>query len=411
MIRRPAAILALLTGLNLLNYLDRYVLVGGAAADPWPSSSSRTSRAGSSRPCSSLGYFVTSPIFGALGDRLPRKGLIALGVLVWSAATIASGLREHRGMLLVARAFVGIGEASYATLAPTIIDDITPPETQGPRARDLLRRDAGRLRARLPARRPRREAAGAGARRSSSRAARASCSRCSCLVDRGAGAQALDREAGHPRATSARSSKVPLYRRGVLGYCAYTAAIGAFSYWAPKFLYRAVRARSLKDANLSFGVDHRRRRRASARLGGMWADRVRAASPHGDQPTRTSNAHASRFPPDLRARQRDRCAARGDRFVSPSPTASSCSSSSAISRSSCLHVADQRDRASSRVPPELRASAMAVSIFAIHLLGDLWSKPFVGMLIDHWAVEVAMMTLPVAIAVSAFIWWPRKAKA
>ena len=54
---------------------------------------------------------------------------------------------------------------------------------------------------------------------------------------------------------------------------------------------------------------------------------------------------------------------------------------------------------------------MAVSIFAIHLLGDLWSKPFVGMLIDHWAVEVAMMTLPVAIAASALIWWPRKAKA
>ena len=60
------------------------------------------------------------------------------------------------------------------------------------------------------------------------------------------------------------------------------------------------------------------------------------------------------------------------------------------------------------VPPELRASAMAVSIFAIHVLGDLWSKPFVGMLIDHWPVEVAMMTLPVAIVVSALIWWPRK---
>ena len=30
-----------------------------------------------------------------------------------------------------ARAFVGIGEASYATLAPTIIDDITPPEKKG----------------------------------------------------------------------------------------------------------------------------------------------------------------------------------------------------------------------------------------------------------------------------------------
>jgi len=39
-----------------------------------------------------LGYFVTSPIFGMLGDRLSRKRLITLGVLTWSAATVASGL-------------------------------------------------------------------------------------------------------------------------------------------------------------------------------------------------------------------------------------------------------------------------------------------------------------------------------
>jgi hypothetical protein len=60
------------------------------------------------------------------------------------------------------------------------------------------------------------------------------------------------------------------------------------------------------------------------------------------------------------------------------------------------------------VPPEVRASAMAISIFAIHLLGDLWSKPFVGMLIDHFPVEAAMMTLPVAVFIAAAIWWPRK---
>ena len=59
------------------------------------------------------------------------------------------------------------------------------------------------------------------------------------------------------------------------------------------------------------------------------------------------------------------------------------------------------------VPPEARASAMAVSIFAIHLLGDLWSKPFVGILIDHVPVELAMLTLPLAVAISAGIWWPR----
>ena len=36
------------------------------------------------------------------------------------------------------------------------------------------------------------------------------------------------------------------------------------------------------------------------------------------------------------------------------------------------------------------------------------SKPFVGMLIDHLPVEIAMLTLPVAVVISAVIWWPRK---
>ena len=38
-----------------------------------------------------LGYFLTSPIFGYLGDRLPRKWLIAAGVFVWSLGTVLSG--------------------------------------------------------------------------------------------------------------------------------------------------------------------------------------------------------------------------------------------------------------------------------------------------------------------------------
>ena len=59
------------------------------------------------------------------------------------------------------------------------------------------------------------------------------------------------------------------------------------------------------------------------------------------------------------------------------------------------------------VPPELRASAMAAMIFAIHLFGDLWSPPLLGLLNDHLPSTVAMMALPIMFAVSAIIWWPR----
>ena len=75
------------------------------------------------------------------------------------------------------------------------------------------------------------------------------------------------------------------------------------------------------------------------------------------------------------------------------------------------------------VPIELRASAMAAMIFAIHLFGDLWSPPLLGALQDgirallHAAphdvtsTTIAMMALPITFALSAFLWWPRRREA
>ena len=130
MIRKPAAILALLTGLNLLNYLDRLVL---SAVLPKVQESLGLSNfvGGSLATVFLIGYFVTSPIFGQLADRGARKGIIAAGVAVWSIATFASGLATTALALVLGRAMVGVGEASYATLAPTIIDDMSPPDRKG----------------------------------------------------------------------------------------------------------------------------------------------------------------------------------------------------------------------------------------------------------------------------------------
>jgi MFS family permease len=61
------------------------------------------------------------------------------------------------------------------------------------------------------------------------------------------------------------------------------------------------------------------------------------------------------------------------------------------------------------VPSHLRASAMALSIFGIHVLGDLWSPPAVGILADHLPIQLAMMTLPLAIGISGAIWWAKPA--
>ena len=75
---------------------------------------------------------------------------------------------------------------------------------------------------------------------------------------------------------------VDLYRQGVLGFCAYTAAIGAFSYWAPTFLFKRY-GLALNVANFRFGVITVVAGALATAIGGKWADNIRrkVASEHG----------------------------------------------------------------------------------------------------------------------------------
>jgi MFS transporter, Spinster family, sphingosine-1-phosphate transporter len=123
----PTAILAALTGLNALNYLDRYV---GAATLPLMLASLSISDAagGLLQSAFILTYAIVCPFIGWAGDRSPRMRLAAAGVFVWSAATVASGLAPTYAVLLAARAIVGVGEASYAVVTPSLLSDCYPPE-------------------------------------------------------------------------------------------------------------------------------------------------------------------------------------------------------------------------------------------------------------------------------------------
>lgn len=123
----PLWILIILTGLNLFNYLDRYVLssVLESISKEWNLNDSQAGLLGSGFM---FGYFLTSPIFGYLGDRSSRKWLIAFGVAVWSLGTVLSGFAGGFAMLMFYRVLVGVGEASYATISPGILSDAFPPE-------------------------------------------------------------------------------------------------------------------------------------------------------------------------------------------------------------------------------------------------------------------------------------------
>jgi MFS transporter, Spinster family, sphingosine-1-phosphate transporter len=126
----PRTALALLTGLNLLNYLDRFI---PGAVLPSISRDLHLSdtQAGSLQMAFILTFAVTSPVFGWLGDRRARFELAAIGVIVWSAATVGSGLAVSFATLALARALTGVGEASYTVVTPSLLSDFYPANRRG----------------------------------------------------------------------------------------------------------------------------------------------------------------------------------------------------------------------------------------------------------------------------------------
>jgi MFS family permease len=76
-------------------------------------------------------YMLLSPVFGWLADRYSRWMLIGVGVAVWSLASGASGLANSYGALLATRCLIGVGEAAYGPVAPTLISDLYPLAVRG----------------------------------------------------------------------------------------------------------------------------------------------------------------------------------------------------------------------------------------------------------------------------------------
>src|SRR6267142_1065299 len=125
--RSPGAILGALTALNGLNYLDRYV---AAATLPLilAGLSISDAQGGLLQSLFITVYALVCPLAGWFGDRSPRLKLAAIGVFVWSAATFASGLAPTYAWLLLARAIIGAGEASYSVVTPSLISDCYAPD-------------------------------------------------------------------------------------------------------------------------------------------------------------------------------------------------------------------------------------------------------------------------------------------
>jgi multidrug resistance protein len=118
-----ALALTLLTTLNLVNYLDRYVLPGVQPIIQHDFSLS-DDQIGTLSSAFFFVYMFAAPLTGWLGDRYPRKPLLIVGGLIWSVATLLTATVHTYHELLFRHAIVGIGEASFCIFAPALISDL-----------------------------------------------------------------------------------------------------------------------------------------------------------------------------------------------------------------------------------------------------------------------------------------------
>jgi MFS family permease len=379
-----------LTGLNLLDYFDRYIVaaVNTLIKQDLGLSDKAFGFLGSAF---FLVYLIAAPVFGYFGDRFGRRRFMVLGAVLWSLATsLAFWVTTYPG-LVIARGLVGMGEGSFGTLAPAYLADMLP---LGKRARYLgifyttipvgaalayffggqvgaawgwrwaflMAGLPGLIMAGLVYTLPRFPAPGASAGNEPAKALNLS--------------------------TAAALWRIPTFVRVTIGYGFLTFALGGLAFWMPRFL-EVDKGLSLKEANIlmaiittvagglgtlagGFGGDwfFRRNRRAHLWVSGLG---IALALPFGALAIFAVNPVIYKtclFVAVLLL------------FLNPG-----------LLNALIVSVAG----------PSRRAMAVAFNIIVIHLIGDVPSPFLIGWLADHaglrWGVSLAL----VALALSAVI--------
>ena len=392
----PRAALAVLTLLNLLNYLDRFVLSSLVESLKGSELHLTDTQLGALATGFILVYMLTSPIFGTLGDRRGRPRLLAAGVAIWSVATALGGVARSFAGLFAARASVGIGEAAYGTIAPALLADHFPIQKRGrvfavffaaiPIGAALGYVLGGLVDARYGWRAAFFLAGIPGI---------VLAILCLGLSDPPRGAQDPGAPAhGTLPVKGAWASYMHLllnrpYVLTILGYGAYTFALGGMAFWAPAFLERA-RGMPRSQATVQFGaivvVTGFLGTFGGGWLGDWWLKR-------------SKNAYL-------------RVSGWATVLAAPAALIGFTAKSNAISMAGIVatelflfaSTGPINSAIVNLVEPGERATALALSILAIHLLGDVPSPPLIGAISDRTSLQTAFLILPVAIAISGVIW-------
>jgi predicted MFS family arabinose efflux permease len=356
-----------------------------------------------------LVYTFAAPLFGTLGDQRSRPRLIALGVACWSIATALSGFAGSYLALFAARASVGVGEAAYITIAPSMLADYFPARQRGrvmaiffcaiPVGSALGYMVGGFIGAHYGWRMAFFVAGGPGV---------VLAALCLLLRDPPRGIQetadtAAPQSPQVPVASASwRATYVHLlhnrpYVLTVLGYAAYTFAMGGLAYWMPAFLER-VRGIPRSEATVSFGAIVVITGFVGTFAGGWLGD------------------YCAKY-----SRQAFLWLSGIATLVAAPFVWMALTTKSPVLYLICM-VAAQLLMFLSTGPinaaivnlvlPTMRASAIALSVFAIHVLGDALSPYLIGAISDAASLGEALKMVPVAVVISGVVWcWAARAQA
>lgn len=110
---------------NLLNYIDRFTCAG-VLSDIQKYFNIQNAESGLLQTLFICSYMILAPLFGYLGDRYSRKWIIIFGISFWSLMTFLGSFvpADKFWLFALMRSLVGVGEASYSCVAPTIIGDL-----------------------------------------------------------------------------------------------------------------------------------------------------------------------------------------------------------------------------------------------------------------------------------------------
>ena len=383
---QPRTALIVLTALNLLNYVDRNVLF---AVQPLIQSEFHLSYAQIGYLTSAFFgfYIVAAPFVGPLADRYSRKLIIALGALFWSGLTLLTAVTHNYTELLIRHTLVGIGEATFVTIAPTFVADLFAEEKRGrilgvfylaipvgSAAGYLL---GGDLSAHYGWRSPFYVAAAPGFLLALA----------VLFLKEPERGQFDTLKITPERGTILGLARNPAFITSTLGMAAMTFSLGGIQVWMPKFLY-SNRGYTLEAANFAFGiivvVDG-----ILAALAGGWLGDYLLPRMKSSYYFVSALSMLLGIPVMVVA-----LFARG-RTMMP---AIAVAAFFLLLNTSPLNAA-----VINSVDAHIRATALAVNIFIIHILGDVPSPTMMGWVADVRSLQAAFVLPIIAMGISSAI--------